>query len=148
MPDKESAVKQKFEESFPFLADKVKVVRARRISLETPYSDFARVFDFAVNTAGFNTLCTITGLDENEKLSLIYHLADSSGIVVNIKTSVPKENPEVNTITSYFTAAALYEREMMDLLGIKVSGLPEGKRYPLPDGWPEGSHPLRKDWKA
>jgi Ni,Fe-hydrogenase III component G len=34
----------------------------------------------------------------------------------------------------------------MDLLGIKVEGLPEGRRYPLPDNWPQGQYPLRKDW--
>jgi Ni,Fe-hydrogenase III component G len=28
-----------------------------------------------------------------------------------------------------------------------VTGLPEGSRYPLPDNWPEGQYPLRKDWK-
>ena len=32
------------------------------------------------------------------------------------------------------------------MFGIKVEGLPEGERYPLPDGWPEGQYPLRKDW--
>ena len=46
-----------------------------------------------------------------------------------------------------FPAAEIYERELIDLLGAKVAGLPEGKRYPLPDDWPAGEYPLRKDWK-
>ena len=39
------------------------------------------------------------------------------------------------------------ERELMDLLGAKVEGLPAGKRYPLSDDWPTDEYPLRKDWK-
>ena len=30
---------------------------------------------------------------------------------------------------------------------IRVEGLPAGKRYPLPDSWPVGLCPLRKDFK-
>jgi Ni,Fe-hydrogenase III component G len=36
----------------------------------------------------------------------------------------------------------------VDLLGIKVNGLASGHRYPLPDNWPKGEYPLRKDWKG
>ena len=32
------------------------------------------------------------------------------------------------------------------MLGIKVEGLVPGRRYPLPDDWPKGQYPLRKDW--
>ena len=46
-----------------------------------------------------------------------------------------------------FPAAHIYERELVDLLGAKVEGLPPGNRYPLPDDWPEVQYPLRKDWK-
>jgi membrane-bound hydrogenase subunit beta len=34
------------------------------------------------------------------------------------------------------------------LLGAQVEGLPQSSRYPLPDNWPKGQFPLRKDWKA
>ena len=60
---------------------------------------------------------------------------------------VPKDEPVLQTVTGYFPAAELYEREMVDLLGMQVQGLPPGTRYPLPDGWPAGQYPLRKDWK-
>jgi hypothetical protein len=28
-----------------------------------------------------------------------------------------------------------------------VEGLVPGVRYPLPEDWPQGDHPLLKDWK-
>jgi len=54
----------------------------------------------------------------------------------------------IKTITDIFPPADIYERELEDLLGAKVDGLGDGKRYPLPDDWPKGEYPLRKDWKA
>ncbi|MEI6093142.1 MAG: NADH-quinone oxidoreductase subunit C, partial [bacterium] len=61
-------------------------------------------------------------------------------------TYAPKSNPVIKTITDTFPGGDLYERELTDLLGAKIDGLPNGIRYPLPDGWPEGQYPLRKDW--
>ncbi len=96
----------------------------------------------------FSILCTITGLDLGDKLGVIYHLARVDGTVLNLSTSVSKEEPVIQSVTPYFPAADAYEREMVDLLGMQVQGLPPGYRYPLPDGWPEGQYPLRKDWNA
>jgi Ni,Fe-hydrogenase III component G len=81
-------------------------------------------------------------------LSFIYHLAQDTGILLNIKISVPKASPVLMTVSGYFPGAEIYEREVVDLLGAKVEGLPPGNRYPLIDDWPAGQYPLRKDWQA
>jgi Ni,Fe-hydrogenase III component G len=67
---------------------------------------------------------------------------------LNLTVAVPKENPVLQTVMGYFPPAETYERELIDLLGMKVEGLPPGSRYPLPEGWPEGQYPLRKDWNV
>jgi Ni,Fe-hydrogenase III component G len=67
--------------------------------------------------------------------------------MLNLKTWVLKENAAIKTVTDTFSAADIYEREISDLLGIKMEGLAPGRRYPLPDDWPDGEYPLRKDWK-
>jgi Ni,Fe-hydrogenase III component G len=95
----------------------------------------------------FSILCAMTGLDLGATLGVIYHLARPSGIVLNLATAVPKEKPVLQSVTARFPAAACYERELADLLGFQVQGVPEGPRYPLPDSWPAGQYPLRKDWK-
>jgi Ni,Fe-hydrogenase III component G len=92
-------------------------------------------------------LCAITGLDEGQNLSVVYHLAKDDGTVLNLKTSVDKNNPVIRTITDSFSSAEVYERELVDLLGFKVEGLSKGNRYPLTDDWPKDEYPLRKDWK-
>ena len=68
-------------------------------------------------------------------------------LMLNIRISVDRNNPVIKTITHDFPGADIYEREVMDLLGAKVEGLPPGKRYPLSDDWPTDEYPLRKDWK-
>jgi membrane-bound hydrogenase subunit beta len=133
---------------FDCLRDKVKIQRARRLYAHAPAEKICEVFDYAVKIMKFSILATITGLDEGTTLGLIYHLARENGIVLNLSTSVPKDKPVLKTVSSYFPAADVYEREVTDLLGFQIEGLPPGSRYPLTDDWPAGQYPLRKDWKA
>ena len=122
------------------------VQRERRIWIELVAYDFRKCFERIIKEDGFTILCTITGLDTKEKYEVIYHMSDKDGKMLNIKISIDRDNPVISTITDLFPAAELSERELMDLLGIKVEGLVAGRRYPLPDDWPQGQYPLRKDW--
>ena len=148
MSNEERAVEQ-LRNQFPFLEEGLRIQRERRISAFCPCESFESVFDYAVRNARFDALCTLTGLDDGDSLSVIYHLANPEGVLLNLRTSVPKSAPVIRTVTSWFPAADLYERELIDLLGFQVEGLPEsGNRYPLTDDWPKDQHPLRKDWKV
>jgi membrane-bound hydrogenase subunit beta len=146
--NKEEEIKQELIKNFNFPEDRIRIPKERRVFVDVSMKEFEEVLKFLMDKTHFDTLCTITGLDEGTVLGLIYHLTRQDGIVVNIKTSVPKDNPKIKTIMGYFPSAEYYEREVVDLLGIKVEGLPEGSRYPLPESWPDGQYPLRKDWKS
>jgi len=143
----EEAIKEALIKRFGFAENKIRIPRARRIFIEVEPAHFSEVFEYAVKELSFPILCTITGLDEGATLGFIYHLSTEDGIVLNLKVSLPKETAVLKTVTNYFPAADIYEREVMDLLGAKVEGLPDGKRYPLMDEWPRDEYPLRKDWK-
>jgi len=132
---------------FPDLAERVRVQREKRLYVAVEYARFRDVFNYAIDGLCFPILCTITGLDDGENISLIYHLADETGTIMNIQTAIPKQDPVLATVMDRFPAAEIYERELIDLLGVKVPDLPAGKRYPLPDNWPANEYPLRKDWK-
>ena len=96
----------------------------------------------------FAHLCTITGLENGDNFEILYHLAqEGTGDLLTLRDAVPVSAPKTKSIAGLFQSAVWYEREMLDLLGIEFDGLPAGNRYPLPDGWPEGDHPLRKNWK-
>jgi NADH:ubiquinone oxidoreductase 27 kD subunit len=145
---KEEEIQQELIKNFNFLEGKIRIPKERRIFVDVSMTEFEEVLKFLMDKIHFDTLCTITGLDEGTELAMIYHLTRQDGIVINLKTSVPKDNPTIKTIMDYFPSAEFYERELVDLFGAKVEGLPEGSRYPLPDGWPDGQYPLRKDWIA
>ena len=143
----EQAIQADLAAAFPALADTIRIQRVRRLFVDVPSELLPQVFDHLVKKMQFGILCTITGLDQGATFGVIYHLARENGVVLNLCTSVPREKPVIKTVTAYFPAADLYERELVDLLGFQVDGLPPGNRYPLPDGWPADQHPLRKDWK-
>jgi Ni,Fe-hydrogenase III component G len=144
--NREESIQKFLVTKFPFLEGKTRLQRARRVYADVDYSDFRQVLEYAVKELDFVFLCTMTGLDEGENFSLIYHLTRQDGVILSISTRIPKNKPVLKTITDIFKGCEIYEREVVDLLGIQVEGLPPGKRYPLPDDWPEGQYPLRKDW--
>ena len=142
----EQQVQDQLVAAFDFLKDKVTVARPRRMFAEVSVVNFPAVFDHVVRKMGFTILCTITGLDEGSTLGVMYHMARIDGVVLTLVTAVHKIGPVLTSVTSYFPAAEVYEREIVDLLGVEVRELPPGHRYPLPDDWPAGVFPLRKDW--
>ena len=144
----EQAIVDELVKRFSIPEADARIARERRIFISVALKDFRAMLECARNALGFTILCTITGHDEGENLAFSYHLAHIDGTILTIKTFAPKATPEIRTVTDLYEVGVSYERELVDLLGAKVAGLPPGKRYPLPDGWPEGQYPLRKDWKS
>jgi Ni,Fe-hydrogenase III large subunit/Ni,Fe-hydrogenase III component G len=70
---------------------------------------------------------------------------DAAHLLCSVLVHVPADQPVVDSISGVVPAANWSEREFRDLLGIEPRGHRFPKRLVLPDGWPEGSHPLRKD---
>ena len=139
---------EKIIAKYPEYAQSLRVQRHNRLWIKVPYEKFREFLEFAADSLKVNIFCMLTGLDDKENYSFIYHMSDLPGVMLNIETSVPKEGARIATVTDMYPAADLQEREVLDLLGVQVDGLPDGKRYPLPDDWPEGEYPLRKDWKV
>jgi Ni,Fe-hydrogenase III component G len=133
--------------TFSLPAEALKIQRATRLWVTVDQAQFAKVFEHLYAKRKFIILCTITGLDVGEDLEFIYHLACDAGVMANLKTRCRKGGT-IKSVTPIFPGAAIYERELIDLLGATVDGIPAGPRYPLPDNWPENEHPLLKDWKS
>jgi len=95
-----------------------------------------------VITAGIDSRAARDSFDVDHIFSL-----DKDKIFVIVRGSVPAGNATIAAITPEVPAAAWAERELQDLMGVKAAGHPDPRRLVLPDGWPEGVHPLRKDVK-
>jgi len=124
----------------------IAVQRANRLWLDVKPESLNELLAFMKGT-GYIHIATITGMDFGEQLGAIYHLTDRR-MTVSITAKTPRTAPELPTVTGLFPGCEGYERELEDMFGIRINGLPPGRRYPLPDDFPADQHPLRKDWKA
>jgi membrane-bound hydrogenase subunit beta len=91
-------------------------------------------------------LATISGVDKGDTFEFLYHFA-SPVANINLRTEFPKSEPRIASICAVIPGAVLYERELQEMFGVKVEGIPDPRRLVLPDDWPEGQYPMRKDWK-
>jgi membrane-bound hydrogenase subunit beta len=94
----------------------------------------------------FYHLSTITGTDIGNAIELTYHFWSGRDFL-SVRTSVPKENPAIDSLCDFLPSATLYEAEIKDLLGVLFRANPlMDKRLLLPDNYPvEAPPPLRKE---
>jgi NADH:ubiquinone oxidoreductase subunit C len=101
---------------------------------------------------GYNYLLSISGVDEPQakRIRVIYHLTriDSPKDIIAVETSLPRDNPVVDSIHDIHGGALLQEREEHEMLGIVFRGNPDTRHLLLPPDWPPGVYPLRKDFKV
>ncbi len=88
-------------------------------------------------------VCMISGVDARDHLEVLYHLA-MWGDIHTLVIWLPYDKPDVPTITGYFDAAILYERELIGLLGINVVGIPDSRPLELPPKYTDPVPPLRR----
>lgn len=98
-----------------------------------------------VKDYGFDFLVDLTAIDE-EGLSCVYHFISlATRELMRIKVKLD-EKLEIPSLTRYWLAANVQEREVYDLFGVNFIGHPELKRILCPDDFK--GHPLRKDFKV
>jgi NADH-quinone oxidoreductase subunit C len=96
---------------------------------------------------GFDRLEFHTAIDwpEENRLELVYHLFSMNHRhYLLVSTSVPRDNPEVASVSGIWRIAEWQEREVYDMFGVLYSGHPDLRRLLLDDAW--SGHPLRKDY--
>ena len=77
----------------------------------------------------------------------IVHLfsLDQQHLFIAIDCPVSADDPRIDSITPLIPGAAWAEQEFHDMIGVEPMGHPDPRRLVLPDDWPEGVHPLRRD---
>ena len=88
--------------------------------------------------------------DTGAQVDLMYHFHVYWGIpheevLVTLTVSLDKTDLKVPTITGVIPGALTSEREKQEMLGIEVVGIPDGRRLFLPEDFPLGVYPWRKD---
>jgi len=125
--------------------DEVRIVNERCLFAKSDLKRYRNAL-LALRKHDIQHLSMITGVDRGEVVEVIYHF-DCRPAKLNLKIALQKNELEVPTITDLFPGAVLYERDLMEMLGVKVEGHPDPRKLFLPDDWPEGEYPLRKEWR-
>ena len=98
----------------------------------------------------FPHLAVIAGNDLGDQIELLYIFSAFYGekfgeYMVTIGVSLPKSDLTVPTITDLIPGALFSEREKQEFFGVTVTGIPDGRRLFLPEDFPQGVYPWRKD---
>jgi len=98
----------------------------------------------------FPHLSVIAGADLGDAIRLLYIFStqfghEKSECMVTFAVTLPKSDLAVPTISDLVPGAVFSEREKQEFFGIRVTGIPDGRRLFLPEDFPEGVYPWRKD---
>jgi NADH:ubiquinone oxidoreductase subunit C len=93
-------------------------------------------------------LNTISGVDSFDGIEMLYHLtSDKNNFIITVRALIKdKANPHIDTITSFTKSGWWIEREVHELFGVTFDNNSDLRTLLLPDDWPEGVFPMRKDF--
>jgi len=93
-------------------------------------------------------LSAIVGMDlgvDADELEVLYHFCPG-GAVITLRVRIPRQNAVLPSLCEIIPSAEVYERELREMFGVEITGLHNAQRLYLPDDWPTGIYPLRKDF--
>ena len=119
----------------------------KRVFIDIESKDITDFVKYIFNEleARFNTASCI---DMPDGMEILYHFTvEKATVVISIRTYIDKKDLKIESITPIMKGAEWIEREIHELFGVEFKNHPNIKPLLLPDDWPEGLYPLRRDYK-
>lgn len=149
--EREEGLVKAVRENFPADVKETTVPRHSRINITVASEKIVEIATFVRDRLGFDQPSGVSAVDYNReaRFEIIYHLTsiknlDQRDIVLNLKQSIPRNNPHVRSLVSIWQGVENYERESFEMFGIQFDGHPRLEKLFLNDNW-EGPPPLRKE---
>lgn len=109
-----------------------------RLLCEFAHSDPDLDFDFLFQLAGVHY--------PEDRFEVVLCLSSHNRIHnAVVKVKLDREAPEIDTVSDVWRTASWYEREAMELFGIRFKDHPDPRPLLLYDDWDYG-YPMRKGW--
>jgi NADH-quinone oxidoreductase subunit C len=106
------------------------------------------IMKFLRDTWSYRMCHDVTSVDlyPNEpRFMVVYHLLSLDRATrFRVKSPIPGDKPEIDSVVPIWTGADYTEREVFDMMGIRFKGHPDLRRILMPEDYEH--HPLRKDF--
>ncbi len=124
--------------------------RVERIWVSIERDSFKEAVKYLCTIHPMPHFAVISGYQIGDLIELIYHFslnyASKQGeFSFSIKTTLPKADAVLPTITDLIPGALVSEREVQEMLGVKIEGIPDSRRLFLQKEFPKGVYPWRRD---
>lgn len=136
-------LREKFKDDIIDLFDKSE----KRVFIEIQAASIVKVatYIFKDLAARFNIA---SGMDLRYHMEILYHFTlEEINLLISLRVKLSKDKLEIDSLAPVFEGANWIEREMHEVLGIDFKGHPDLRRLLLPDEWPKGVYPLRRDYE-
>lgn len=106
---------------------------------------------YLCTVSSYPHISIISGNDIGDNIELLYHFIIYYGsppvkrLSLHLCTLIPKADLHIESICDIIPGALITERENQDMLGVKIDNIPDSRRIFLPDDFPDGIYPWRKD---
>jgi Ni,Fe-hydrogenase III component G len=118
---------------------------AKRATVTINKDALVRAADYLFNKLKLRFIIA-SALHTKRGFEIYYHFSnDLTGLVINLHVILPKQKPEIKTLTSLFEAANWIEREMHEILGINFIGHPNLEKLISEGNWAKGVYPYRHE---
>ena len=112
-------------------------------------NDLVRVCQFLKTSPDYQLdyVSNLTAVDyPPDRIEMVYHLSSMSKKhgSVTLKTTLPRSNPVLPSLTTVYRGAEFQEREVYDLYGVRFNDHPDLRRILMWEGFK--GHPMRKDY--
>ena len=138
------------------LGDKAQVSydeRGRILKVVVDAKDIRGVAE-ELKSLGFDHVKSVTAVDDmaQKKLTLLYHISSYSReelqkYILQLQCDVPRDKPEVDTLSDIWPSSLFHERETYEMFGISFKGHEDLRPILLPEEL-LGKWPLRKDFRG
>jgi NADH-quinone oxidoreductase subunit C len=149
--EREDSLVKTLKENFPSDIKEATVARRSRINVIVSPEKITDIAVFLRDKLGYDHPSGVSAVDYNReaRFEIVYHLStiktrDQQDILINLKESVPRNNPRAVSLVKVWPGVENYERESIEMFGIQFEGHPRPEKLFLNDNW-DGPPPMRKE---
>jgi NADH-quinone oxidoreductase subunit C len=115
----------------------------KRATILVEPSEIVAICEFLYRNLNFRFIIATT-LETEAGIEILYHFSkDSTGLILNVRVVLDRDNPEIASLTELFEGANWIEREMHEIMGVRFLNHPNLEKLISEGNWAEGEYPYR-----